>query len=56
MPEGVISETVGFPVYAVQWQDDGILIAAGGGGAGHSGIKNKIVSFPLKPGIDVRSL
>jgi hypothetical protein len=43
MPDGVISETVGFPVYAVQWQDDVTLIAVGGGGAGHSGVKNKIV-------------
>lgn len=52
MPKGIISETVGFPVYAVQWQDDATLIAAGGGGAGHSGVKNKIVPLlVLKPAL-----
>jgi hypothetical protein len=56
MPKGIISETVGFPVYAVRWQDDATLIAAGGGGAGHSGVKNKIVSLRHKTGIDGRSL
>ena len=38
-----VKEDVGFPVYALEWQDDSTLVASGGGGAGKFGVKNKIV-------------
>ena len=34
---------VGFPVYALQWQNDTTIVASGGGGIGKSGVRNKIV-------------
>jgi len=37
---------VGFPVFALQWQDDSTFVASGGGGPSRSGIKNKIVPPP----------
>jgi hypothetical protein len=39
----VMKQDVGFPVYALQWQNDTIIIASGGGGIGKSGVRNKIV-------------
>jgi hypothetical protein len=42
----VIEKNTGFPVYALEWQDDSTVIAVGGGGIGNSGVKNKIVSPP----------
>lgn len=38
-----IKKDVDFPVYALDWQDDNTIIASGGGGAGHFGLKNQIV-------------
>jgi hypothetical protein len=43
----VIEKNTGFPVYALEWQDDSTIIAVGGGGIGNSGVKNKIVSPPI---------
>ena len=34
---------VDFPVYALGWTGDHQLAATGGGGAGRTGVKNKIV-------------
>ena len=42
-----IKKNVGFPVYALEWQDDSTIVACGGGGSGKFGVKNKIVSFRL---------
>jgi prolactin regulatory element-binding protein len=42
----VTKKNIGFPIYALEWQDDSTIIAAGGGGIGNSGVKNKIVLFP----------
>jgi len=39
-----IKEDIGFPVYALAWQDESTIVASGGGGAGKFGVKNKIVS------------
>jgi hypothetical protein len=39
----VIKKNVGFPVYALAWQSDDVMIASGGGGVGNFGVKNKIV-------------
>jgi len=47
-----IKQDVGFPVYALGWQDDTTIIASGGGGAGKFGVKNKIV-FLTKDKTDV---
>jgi hypothetical protein len=38
-----IRKDVGFPVYALAWQNESIIFAAGGGGTGKFGVKNKIV-------------
>ena len=38
-----INKDVGFPVYAIAWQNDDTILASGGGGAGKFGVKNKIV-------------
>jgi hypothetical protein len=38
-----VKKNVGFPVYALEWQDDSTLVASGGGGIGKFGVKNKIV-------------
>ena len=39
----VVKKDVGFPVYALAWQNDDVIIASGGGGVGNFGVKNKIV-------------
>jgi hypothetical protein len=39
----VKKKNVGFPVFALQWQDNSTFIASGGGGSSRSGVKNKIV-------------
>lgn len=39
----VVKKNVGFPVYALAWQSDDVMIASGGGGVGNFGVKNKIV-------------
>jgi hypothetical protein len=51
-----MKQDVGFPVYALQWQNDTTIIASGGGGIGKSGVRNKIVQPPHKPRFDIRSL
>lgn len=38
---------VGFPVYALEWQDDSTVVASGGGGVGHFGVTNKIVRISI---------
>ena len=43
-----VKQDVGFPVYALQWQDDSTVVASGGGGIGKSGILNKIVCPSLR--------
>jgi hypothetical protein len=40
-----IKKDVGIPVYTLDWQNDVTLVVSGGGGIGHSGVKNKIVSL-----------
>jgi hypothetical protein len=42
-----IRKNVGFPVYAVEWWDDSIVVASGGGGIGHFGVTNKIVQTSM---------
>ena len=42
--DGHFVANVGYPVYAVAFSDETQIIAAGGGGASRSGIKNTIVS------------
>jgi hypothetical protein len=39
----MITKNVGFPVYAVEWQNDSTVVASGGGGVGRFGVTNKIV-------------
>jgi len=40
----VVKKDVGFPVYALAWRNDDVMIASGGGGVGNFGVKNKIVN------------
>jgi hypothetical protein len=40
----VIRKNVGIPLYALAWQNESTIVAAGGGGAGKFGVKNKIVT------------
>ena len=49
-----MKQDVGFPVYALQWQNDTTIIASGGGGIGKSGVRNKIVPRSSKAKFDVR--
>lgn len=40
-----IKKRVNFPVYGLDFTADDILIAAGGGGANRSGVKNNLASI-----------
>lgn len=37
--------TKAFPVYCLDWPEDGVVLLGGGGGASRSGIANKFVSW-----------
>ncbi|ORX90146.1 WD40 repeat-like protein [Basidiobolus meristosporus CBS 931.73] len=39
--------SIGFPIYAVSFSQDDKLIAAGGGGAGRTGVQNKISMYDI---------
>ncbi|GAN03353.1 pkinase-domain-containing protein [Mucor ambiguus] len=43
----IIRNKVDFPVYGLDFTADDVLIAGGGGGANHSGVKNNLVSFNI---------
>jgi len=42
-PASLTKQNVSIPVYALDWLDNDTVVAAGGGGAGKSGVANKIV-------------
>lgn len=44
-----IKKRVDFPVYGLDFTADDTLIAAGGGGANRSGVKNNMVKYIDRP-------
>ncbi|KAF9170922.1 hypothetical protein BGX21_008761 [Mortierella sp. AD011] len=47
MSKVALSHTIGIPIYCVGFTNDDKLILAGGGGAGRSGVKNKISIYKI---------
>lgn len=49
MPYSITSEkiTLTYPLFAADFIDSERLVVGGGGGEGHSGVGNKIVSFTM---------